>query len=322
VDISLDMLRTGRSRLLPSGAARVVAGDLERLPFTDAAFDKAVCLNALHHVPSMKQALAEVSRVLRPHGVAVFSEPGKGHAEKPLSTAAMRDYGVREQDVLIADFMEWCHAAGFADVRIKPLSYTIPSLDLTMSQWRAWDALAARKRPWRALQKIARGVLEFFGLRKKDLLFEEALTLDVVRVLRNAIEDHPVLVAYKDRARLENQIFSAEVVILSGAKSADVLTLDVRVKNTSNQQWHAAEGARNFVRVGVQLLDKDLKLVDRDYHREPLPAGVAPGSACRVHIECPAPKMSGRYALKIDMVREAVAWFETSGSTPAVQIFE
>ena len=93
IDISLDMLRTGRSR--PGGADLwAVAGDLEHLPFRSAAFAKAVCLSAIHHVPDIAGALRELARVLRDDGVAVFSEPGKGHAHAPVATAAMRDYGV------------------------------------------------------------------------------------------------------------------------------------------------------------------------------------------------------------------------------------
>jgi len=325
VDISLDMLRMGRSRLLQSGPARAVVGDLERLPFRTASFDKAVCLNALHHIPRMNAALQEVSRILRPTGMAVFSEPGKGHSHKPLSVAAMRDYGVLEQDVLIPEFMAACHEAGFAEVRIKPLSYMISSLDLTLDDWRAWEALAGRKRPWRALQKIGLGVLEFFGLRKQGVLFEEAVTMNIVRLLKNAIEEHPVLLAYKDRALAESQVFAADVAILGAPQSTrdgSTVSFDVRVKNIGNQPWHASEGTPHYVRVGVQLLDQDMKLVDRDYHREPLTGGLAPGDSCTLRIDCRAPDAAGRYGLKIDMVREAVTWFEATGSMPAILTFD
>jgi len=323
VDISFDMLRMGRDRLLSSGAARAVAGDLEQLPFRTASFDKAVCLNALHHVPRMDAALKEVSRVLRPTGIAVFSEPGKGHSHEPPSKAAVRDFDVLEQDVLIPDFMESCHAAGFAEVRIKPLSYMISALDLTLDQWRAWQALTRRRRPRRALEKISRGVLEFFGLRKKDLLFEEALTVNIVRMLRTAIEEHPVLIAYKERAMLESPRFSAEIALIGMPRIAGSrIAFDVRVRNTGNQVWHSTEGSPNYVRVGVQLLDRDGKLTDRDFHREALSGGVAPGDSCIVQVDCRKPDAAGRYGFKIDMVREGVAWLEESGSGTAIQMFD
>ena len=93
VDISFDMLRAGRSR--PGGdAIRAVTGDLESLPFRAATFRKAVCLNAIHHVPNIPAAIRELSRVLTDDGVALFSEPGRGHAEAAIATAAMRDFEI------------------------------------------------------------------------------------------------------------------------------------------------------------------------------------------------------------------------------------
>jgi ubiquinone/menaquinone biosynthesis C-methylase UbiE len=60
VDISVDMLRVGKSRLASGAASRLVAGDMEHLPFGAGTFEKAVCLNALHHVPDMPAALREI----------------------------------------------------------------------------------------------------------------------------------------------------------------------------------------------------------------------------------------------------------------------
>ena len=199
VDISLDLLKVGRTRLLQSGPARVVAGDIECLPFASATFDRVICLNALHHIASTGAALSEICRILQPKGVVVFSEPGKGHSGRPASVAAVRDFGVLEGEMLIPDFIEACRAAGFADVCLKPLSYMVPSVDLRLDDWRAWQALACRRRPLRALHKIGTNILEFFGLGKTSLLFEEAVTIHVIRVLRGLIEEHPILVAYKDR---------------------------------------------------------------------------------------------------------------------------
>ena len=196
VDISLDLLAIGRRRMASMSAPRLVAGDMESLPFADATFDRVICLNAIHHAPHPDRAIREVRRILRPAGAAVFSEPGKGHSERPTSVAAVRDFGVTERDVLIGAFMNACVDAGFADVRIKPLAYTVPAVDLRLDEWGAWQRLARRRRPLRALQKIARGVLEIFGLEKDRLLFEEALTMRVVRVLRGLIEEHPIIVAY------------------------------------------------------------------------------------------------------------------------------
>src|SRR5687768_11783678 len=128
VDIAWDMLRLGADRLRsPHG---LVVGDMEQLPFRQGAFHKACCLNAFHHVPNMNAALAEIRRVLSDTGVVLFSEPGVGHASHPASIAAMRNYGVQEKEILIQEFMAACKTAGFADVRLHPITNIVPLFQL------------------------------------------------------------------------------------------------------------------------------------------------------------------------------------------------
>src|SRR4030095_13580622 len=116
-------------------------------------------------------AVREIARVLNSNGMALFSEPGAGHAESPVSTVAMRDFGVLEQDILIPRFVAACYDAGFRDVRIKPIAYAIPEFDLTPDDWQNWSRLADSRRPMRALRKIGRGIAELVGAGKKTMLF-------------------------------------------------------------------------------------------------------------------------------------------------------
>jgi SAM-dependent methyltransferase len=195
VDISHEMLRVGRSR--PGTAIRAAAGDMEALPFRSGVFTKCICLSAMHHVPNMALALKEVARVLTAEGVALFSEPGRGHSDAPVSTTAMQEYGVLEQDILVTDFMEMCRQAGFADVRVKPLAYAVPGYDLTLEQWESWSRLAKSTRPRRALAKIGLGLAEILGVGKRGRLFEDTFGVSLVRTLRLIIDRHPIVVASK-----------------------------------------------------------------------------------------------------------------------------
>ena len=46
----------------------VVEGDAEEMPFADSSFDRVSSNGVLHHTPDFQKALAEIERVLRPHG--------------------------------------------------------------------------------------------------------------------------------------------------------------------------------------------------------------------------------------------------------------
>jgi demethylmenaquinone methyltransferase/2-methoxy-6-polyprenyl-1,4-benzoquinol methylase len=74
VDISLGMLRTGRS----TRNVNLLAGDALRLPFRDGAFDAATISFGLRNVHDTRAALGELARVTRPGGrlvVCEFSHP-------------------------------------------------------------------------------------------------------------------------------------------------------------------------------------------------------------------------------------------------------
>ena len=113
VDLSSDLLAIGRDRLSQTGAARVACGDAEALPFRTAAFDRVLCLNAMHHVPDIPAALREVARVLGPDGRAVFSEPGAGHARQAHAVRAVQDFGVREADIDASELLDQCASEPF-----------------------------------------------------------------------------------------------------------------------------------------------------------------------------------------------------------------
>ena len=54
---------------------KLTDADLLHLPFTDCAFDLAVCLSVIEHIPQPEAALKELARVLRNNGVLILGYP-------------------------------------------------------------------------------------------------------------------------------------------------------------------------------------------------------------------------------------------------------
>jgi ubiquinone/menaquinone biosynthesis C-methylase UbiE len=78
-DLSPRMLSTLKTNAWRLGVdVRTEAGDAERLPFPDAAFDLVVGHAVLHHIPDLPRAFAEFERVLAPGGTILFAgEPSR-----------------------------------------------------------------------------------------------------------------------------------------------------------------------------------------------------------------------------------------------------
>jgi SAM-dependent methyltransferase len=74
--IDPDAAALGKARIA-APAADVRLGPAQALPFADGAFEAAIFLNSLHHVPvaSMAAALAEAARVVGPGGTVIVVEP-------------------------------------------------------------------------------------------------------------------------------------------------------------------------------------------------------------------------------------------------------
>lgn len=67
VDLSPAMLNQARAKSFAARATWVQA-DVSCLPFDDAHFDHALCVNSFHYFPSPLESLKELRRVLRPDG--------------------------------------------------------------------------------------------------------------------------------------------------------------------------------------------------------------------------------------------------------------
>ena len=311
VDISHDMLSVGRQRV--PAPALLVAGDLELLPFLTGSFDRALCLNALHHLPDPAMALREVHAALNAHGRLVLIEPGAGHAHRDASLRAVQEFGVLEQELEVRHLMRLCHDAGFADVVVCPLAYVSDEIQLSLDDVTTWNSWVRRTRPVRFMRKQWTLIRELLGTAKRGALFEETLGIWVSRVLARHMSEQAVVIATKGSASADVPPYAAALeVVRSGAGVAQNLTVSCR--NVGSAVWRA--GGANRVQVGVQLLDQSGSVIDRDYARIALSADVEPTQ--RAVVVCTVPTPAPGLMLRIDLVAEDVTWFETGAPTGVV----
>lgn len=72
LDIDPELLGEARRTVRAVGLdAELVPGDVRRLPFADESFDLVVDFGTCYHIADPEQALREIARVLRPHGLFV-----------------------------------------------------------------------------------------------------------------------------------------------------------------------------------------------------------------------------------------------------------
>lgn len=77
VDLSVGMLIESRQR--NGGAAALVNGEAEHLPFDDAHFDAVLAMHMLYHVPDRPKAIDELARVVRADGVVLVVTNSQEH---------------------------------------------------------------------------------------------------------------------------------------------------------------------------------------------------------------------------------------------------
>jgi ubiquinone/menaquinone biosynthesis C-methylase UbiE len=63
------------AEIQPPASITAAAGDATRMPFPDDSFDLVIAAEVLEHIPHDQRAMDEISRVLRPGGIAAVTVP-------------------------------------------------------------------------------------------------------------------------------------------------------------------------------------------------------------------------------------------------------
>lgn len=89
----------------------------------------------------------------------------------------------------------------------------------------------------------------------------------------------------------------------------------VTITNVGTQTWSA--GGASPVRVAAHVYDPGGNVASWDGARTPLASDVAPGAQVQTTVIVDAPITSGAYRVKVDLVREGIAWFSALGVATA-----
>jgi SAM-dependent methyltransferase len=115
---------------------RVMHGSVTALPFPDATFDRALCLDVLEHLSFEEQprALGELHRVLKPSGELLVSVPNLAHLQSRVQFV-LRGRLIRTASELkhpgdrpAGEYVQLARRAGFTLVRRSGIFPTIPVL--------------------------------------------------------------------------------------------------------------------------------------------------------------------------------------------------
>jgi len=301
LDADASILAIGRERLVLDprcdvSRARFVSGEGMRLPFRPGSFDGIVCMNALHHMPDYRTALAEMYRVLKAGGRAVFSEPGNEHSKAPQSINAMKQYGVLEKDVELSEIHRLAKEVGFQRMVLKPYVYP-EHVDLSFEElepFRKGDRVSTANV---SHEEVAAVLERGHALFYLEMPGEKPVTSATAR---------PELL----RARLS--LRECPVRIGRG----QVMKIIAVSENNGESIWLAKpRPLGGHVSFGVKLLSSDGRLLDDTRGRTSLSMDVPPRAAIEVTAEVSLEGLApGRYRLLIDMVNERVCWFQDMGS--------
>lgn len=121
-DINEAALQVSRERARKFGLIEpaCVAMDVHRIPFADASFDCVTVLEALHHFPDQRTAMAEIHRVLKPGGSFYAQEPNAMDPLRRLSEVRDRLRGTIETSFYRSQLERLCRNAGFEDIVVQP----------------------------------------------------------------------------------------------------------------------------------------------------------------------------------------------------------
>lgn len=325
LDVSPSALRIGKKlfRRHPvignKPRAEFLLFDGRAIDMPDASVDRITCWEAFHHVPNPKEVIGEMGRVLKPGGIAGFSEPGPDHSKSEQSQIEMQEHGVIENDVDVREIWRIAQPAGFTRITLavfntEPVTLSLNDFEGFMIDGDAGAQVNAELRAQmheRRLFFLHKGERDVrIDSRQRDGLSADlTVTAETTRVTAGQ--------SLRLRAKIKN---TGSAVWLPTPEASSVWWKKGPLSRVGQRRYMGPDRLPprvGGVRFAIQLLDQAGRIIDIDYFRYHLTSGegreIAPDESIELALEVPMIR-AGRYLLKCQLVSEFVCWFETVGS--------
>ena len=293
VDVSEDMVRIARERIAavsqPVGEAVEPLAELHAMPVLEMPwsdrFDAAVLYDAMHHFDDEVETLRVIRRTLVPGGRIFIHEgvrPAEGSEGEKELIAEMEEYGTLESPFDPDYLVGVLRKAGFAQV----------------ARFAAVDELLDVSERTRELERIE--------ARLANPPMNTVLAVNPLPAGRSE----------------ETRKFFAHLEVKGTwqkAEDGEELALPIVVRNVGLGFWPAGSGTSvplGTVTLGPYVLDDGGQKLELP--RVALPRSVSPGDSVDAEIRVPIAVIEGRADVRIDLVREGLAWFADYGSAPLV----
>jgi SAM-dependent methyltransferase len=142
----------------------LIAGDAERLPFPNRAFNFVLCNSVVEHIRDDVKAIREMARVLRPGGTLLMSSPSvyfhqslhtveaaRRRGDEAAARAAIAAVDERAAHYRYRSLEEWTDILSRAGLTITTYAYCIPPA--AAAAWERWDLFFLRRVAGRSLSR-------------------------------------------------------------------------------------------------------------------------------------------------------------------------
>ncbi len=277
---------------------RFLPFDGKHIDLPDNAVDRIACNDAFHHVPNQRMVLAEFARILKPGGIAGFSEGGRHHSSKPQSQMEMKNYGVLENDIDLTEIFALGKAVGFSRVSCKMVN----NMELTLEEYNT----------------LLNSPGEASAPHDDTVALENAALSNI----RQAMAEKTIFFLYKGNFLPDSRGHAGLSHIITIGESefttslGEPLLVEVDIINNGTAQWLTDNVyGVGVVNLGSHLYDEMGSLLALDFSRHSLGDLVLPNQHVRTRalLQFPFP---GIFTVTFDLVSEGVSWFQVIGSQP------